>query len=400
VKIVVLTQNYVPDPAASSFRMKALAEELQQRGHEVAVITGTPNRYSSFELSRDKINEGDKEEIIRIKRPAQSGSVLCRSLGDLVFLFKSLWVSRPYVRSCDVVVATTPHLWIGLVGAVAAWFHRKPLVLDVRDLWPDVMIELGVIRENSVLFWLLKKIERFIYRSAREITYNSPAFASHIAKEGGKTTACITNGIDDEYFKALQTLGPNPVLYNPYTVTYAGNIGMAQDLEPLVEAAVSFEGRLNFRLIGDGLDRIRIQRLIKQKKVRNIEILPPVERTGLLGYYLETDAFFVHLKPIPMFEKTIPSKIFEYAATGKPVVWGLEGTASRVMEEIHEGQWAFKAGDAEDLKRVLEKLYGDLKTGNISPTGYCADALEEKYLRSSLSRRFADIIEGAKNAVR
>lgn len=400
MKIVVLTQNYVPDLAASSFRMKALAEELQRRGHEVAVITGTPNRYSSFDLSRDKINGTEKEEIVRIKRPTQSGSVLHRSLGDLVFLFKSLWVSRPYVRSCDAVVATTPHLWIGLIGAVSAWLHRKPLILDVRDLWPDVMIELDIIRENSVLFWLLKKIERFIYRSAREITYNSPAFASHIIKEGGKTTACITNGIDDEYFQTLQTLGPNPVLHNPYTVTYAGNIGMAQDLEPLVKAAACFEGRLHFRLIGDGSDRIRIQRLIQRKKVRNIEIIPPVERTGLLGYYLETDAFFVHLKPIPMFEKTIPSKVFEYVATGKPVVWGLHGTASGVMEEIHQGQWDFSAGDAEDLKRVLEKLYRDLKTGNISPAGYCADTLEEKYLRSSLSSRFADIIEGAEYAVR
>lgn len=399
MKTVVLTQNYVPDLAASSFRMKALAEELQRRGHEVTVITGTPNRYSSFDLPKAENSDNETEEIVRIKRPAQSGSVIRRSFGDLVFLLKSLWVSRPYIRSCDVIVATTPHLWIGLVGALSSRLYRKPMVLDVRDLWPDVMIELGIIREKSVLFRILKKVERFIYRSAQRIIYNSPSFADHIISEGGKTTACITNGIDDEYFQVLQALAPNPTLHNPYIVTYAGNIGIAQDLEPLVEVAAGFEGRLNFRLIGDGSDRKRIQSLVDRKKVRNVEIIPPVDRTGLLGYYLDTDAFFVHLKPISMFEKTIPSKIFEYAATGKPVVWGLHGTAANVMEEIHEGQWTFRAGDTEDLKRVLEQLYQDLQKGSISRKGYCADTLGEKYLRSTLSSRFADVIEEAANAV-
>ncbi len=93
---------------------------------------------------------------------------------------------------------------------------------------------------------------------------------------------------------------------------------MAQDLGFFLDVSKSFEGRMDFQLIGDGSDKVHFERLLEEKGITNVFLVPPVQRKDLLAYYAQTDAFFVQLKPIPMFEKTIPSKIFEYVATENP----------------------------------------------------------------------------------
>ncbi len=393
MKILVLTQNYVPDLAASSFRMKALVDEMTDRGHQVTVLAGVPNRYASMSFTKDDLKVDGQERMIWINRPKQKGRIIRRSIGDAWFLLKSAVTAHPVAREADVLVATTPHLWVGFLGAVLSWFSGTPLVLDVRDLWPDVITEMGILPEKSLLFKVLKGIEKFMYRSATRIVVNSPAFSDYIKKSAGQRPACITNGIDDDFFQQLTALPRCAEGKRVYRVTYAGNLGMAQDLGFFLDVAKSFEGRMDFQLIGDGSDKVHFERLLEEKGITNVFLVPPVQRKDLLAYYAQTDAFFVQLKPIPMFEKTIPSKIFEYVATGKPVVYGLKGIAGEIMQKLQGKRWRFEPGDPESLAPVFGQLFDCLETGTEWNGAKGQALLKDEFLRSVLCSHFAEVIE-------
>lgn len=393
MKILVLTQNYVPDLAASSFRMKALVDEMTDRGHFVTVLSGVPNRYASMTFSKDDLKVDGQERMIWINRPRQKGRFLRRSLGDVWFLLKSMLVALPEAREADVLVATSPHLWVGFLGSLLSWVSGKPLVLDIRDLWPDVIAEMGILPEKSMLFKVLKSIEKFMYLSATRIVVNSPAFSDYIKKYTGQCPVCITNGIDDAFFHQLAALPCNAKGKGLYRITYAGNLGMAQDLGFFLDVAKRFEGKYEFQFIGDGSDKAHFERLLKEKGIANVFLAPPVQRKELLKYYANTDAFFVQLKPIPMFEKTIPSKIFEYVATGKPVVYGLKGIAGEIMQKFQGKRWRFEPGDPESLALVFAQLYDCLESGTDWNGAKGQALLKDDFLRSVLCSHFAEVIE-------
>ena len=389
MNILLITQNYPPDIGAASFRMKSLVDKLIERKHTVTVLTGTPNRYGSF---KNKNTTSEMvEKIVRIPTRKQSSTLAIRALGFVDFFCKGYLKTKKLAKNADIIVSTTPQLLVAYLGALVKT-KRKPFILDIRDLWPDVMVEMGITTENRVSYKLLKKIEKKCYKKADEIIINSPAFETHVSKYTDKKIHLITNGIDDYLFEELSKL--EVVSFkNPFTITYAGNLGLAQQIDILAEIAKEFEGKFKFRIIGDGSGKKIFTEKIKEYDIQNIKIINPVPRNELIDYYKKTDAFFVHLKDIEMFKKTIPSKMFEYIATGKPVIYGLRGVASDIMAELQGKMYAFTPSDSTGLKNVLDHLYNNLNT-NIKPNEIGKKILEEKYLRSKLSTRFAEIIEG------
>lgn len=389
MNILVITQNYPPDIGAASFRMKSLVEKLIERNHKVTVLTGTPNRYGS--LKSENTSSEMPETIVRIPTRKQSSDLVFRALGFADFFCKGFLKTKKIAKKADVIVSTTPQLLVAYLGALVKNKH-KPFILDIRDLWPDVMIEMGITTEKKLSYKLLKSIEKKCYKKADEVIINSPAFEAHVSKYTDKKIHLITNGIDDCLFDELSKLEVFS-FGNPFTITYAGNLGLAQQIDILCEVANDFEGKFKFRIIGDGSGKKIFEYKNKANKIQNIEIINPVPRNELIRYYKKTNAFFVHLKDIEMFKKTIPSKIFEYVATGKPVVYGLKGVAKNIMNELQGKTYAFTPSDSAGLKKALNHLYNNLNA-NIKPNEEGKRKLEEKYLRSKLSTRFAEIIEG------
>lgn len=391
MRILVITQNYPPDLGAGSFRMKALVDILISRDHEVFVIAGTPNRYDS--IAKDSSSDHSScERIIRIPVPQQKQDLLQRGLSYFGFFTKATKEAKRLAKYSDVIVATSPQLLVAYSGAKAAKKQNKPFVLDIRDLWPDVMIDLNIATKRSFVYKTLRRVERKCYEQATRIIVNSPAFEEHIERISNKAPVLITNGIDDELFAELQ--GTNrKAPEEPFTITYAGNLGIAQDLEVLLKAAEKCNGSFRFRLIGDGSEKSKILSMIRESNIQNFELIDPVRREELAKYYAQSDAFFVHLKNIEMFKKTIPSKIFEYVAAGKPVLYGLQGVAKEIMNELQGPYLAFQPGDVHSLLGSLEVLYKALKNQVELNESESTEILKEKYLRSVLSNRFADVIE-------
>ena len=393
MKILVITQNYPPDLGAGAFRMKALVNELNSRGHKVTVLTGVPNRYDSIEWKSK--NENAIERIVRIKVPKQKGNLFLRGISYSIFFIKAFLKAIKLASDSDAIVATTPQLLVAYIGAIVSHKRKIPLILDVRDLWPDVMLDMNLTQDKSIVYKILKKIELYCYKHADRIVINSPAFFEPIKKLSGKEPILITNGIDDELFELLSEADPIKIEdQTRYIITYAGNVGIAQDLDVLIKLAKKFEKKYIFRIIGDGSAKEKLMESVIENKIRNIEFINPVPRKKLQQYYKETDAFFVHLKDIDMFKKTIPSKVFEYVATGKPVVYGLKGISRTIMEELQGKQFSFEPSNPNSLKIALTELFYTLKENNYRNKKGIA-LLKEKYLRSRLSENFSEIIEGS-----
>jgi len=391
LKILVITQNYPPDIGAASFRMKSLVDHLLERKHSVTVLTGTPNRYGSFKSEYS--NSEMKENITRIPTRKQSCNLFFRGIGFTDFFLKSYFKTKKLSKDADVIVSTSPQLLVAYLGALCKT-KTKPFVLDIRDLWPDVILEMDITTEKSSTYKLLKKIEKKCYKKADEIIINSPAFEQHISKYTDKPIHLITNGIDDQLFEDLSNFELKPY-GNPFTITYAGNLGLAQQIDIIADVATEFNNKFKFRIIGDGSGKNVFTEKINERKIKNIEMIDPLPRNELIVFYQMTDAFFVHLKDIDMFKKTIPSKIFEYIATGKPVVYGLEGVAKSIMQELQGNNYSFSPSDTNGLKNALNHLYNNLNANQkTNETG--KKILKEKYLRSKLSQRFVEIIEGTK----
>lgn len=392
MNVLLLAQNYPPDLGAGAFRLQSLAQTLAEDGHHVSVLTGSMNRYGDCNTCGGSgTQEIPNLKVFRIPALKDNGSTIKRGIGYSLFFAKAFPKALWMARDCDIIFATTPQLLVGFLGAISARLTARPFILDIRDLWPDVMLEMGILSHRSIVYKTLKRIESFTYGQAKKITVNSPAFIDYVTEYCGKKPFLVTNGLDNLFFETLGQV-EEPPKDPPYVITYAGNIGAAQDLMPVLRVAGSFKGKLVFRLIGNGSDKERLVSYAEEKGLDNVAFIPPLPREYLIKYYAGSHAFLVHLKNIPMFSKTIPSKIFEYVATGKPVVYGLSGVAREMMASFQGDLLAFTPCDIDGLKKALTNLIeiieGRTPWSGISGIG----KIKQDYLRKDLSKRLASII--------
>ena len=200
----------------------------------------------------------------------------------------------------------------------------------------------------------------------------------------------ITNGIDDFI---LDYFGDKKIEIQPkkkYQILYAGNLGIAQDIKILVDLAKKRKD-IAILLVGKGSQENLIKEKIRELNLKNITLISSVPRNELLKFYDETDILFLQLKDIKMFEKTIPSKIFEYLASQKPIIYGVEGVAKKILMEEFNRKYYFKANDIKNLEEVLDLVIQDIESENyLKPD---TKKLKNNYSRKILSEKYADLIE-------
>jgi glycosyltransferase involved in cell wall biosynthesis len=257
----------------------------------------------------------------------------------------------------DLVVATSSRLLTAALGAAVAGRIGVPLYLDIRDLFTDTMDDLLRGRAAHRLVSALRLVERLTLRRAARVNAVSEGFLPYLrAVEPRHDYRCFPNGIDDEFVDADFSGPPRRPSRLPL-VLYAGNIGEGQGLhEFMAEAANLCAGRADFRVVGDGGRRTMLLDSLKRASARNVEVLDAVSRGRLLEHYREADVLFLHLNDHPAFTKVLPSKIFEYAATGKPILAGVAGNSARFIERNVTGAEVFAPCDASGMTAALGRL--------------------------------------------
>ena len=280
---------------------------------------------------------------------------------------------------------------MGVAGAIISKINKKKFILDIRDLWPDIVLDMGVMKRYNPIYIILKILENFMYKQSDYLIYNSPGFKEYLeCKYPKENMSLITNGIDDyilEYFKDKQVKIEKK---DKYKILYAGNLGIAQDIKILVDLAKRRKD-IEVILIGKGSQEKIIVDKIKELQVENIKLISSIPRVELLNLYEEIDILFLQLKDIKMFEKTIPSKIFEYIAAQKPIIYGVEGIAREILEEEFKRNYYFKANNLDNLEETLNKLVKDIEERKyVKPD---IEKLIANYSRSNLAKRYREIVE-------
>lgn len=292
--------------------------------------------------------------------PSLHRSFPWRVISFLSFMCTSLWAGLR-VERMDVVIGTTPPIFQAVSASLVAALRRKPFLLEVRDLWPAFAIELGVVR-NRLLIGLARWLEWFLYRRADHVLVNSPAYRDYLVGMGisKEMITVIPNGVDVAMFDPKRTglttrdaLG----LEDKFVVTYAGAIGLANDIPCILRAAQRLQGEvgIHFLLIGDGKDRPHLEAAAREQKLANVTFLGARPKSQMHEYLAASNACVATLKNLAVFRTTYPNKVFDYMAAGRPTLLAIDGVIRAVMDEARGGVFV-PPGDSDALAEAIRWL--------------------------------------------
>ena len=336
LRILILSFYYPPDLAAGSFRTAALVAALRTRAPRMTleVITTLPNRYSTFSREAQAEEGGGGLTIRRIKLPSHRSGMLDQALAFRHF-------ARGVCRLTagvhfDLVYATSSRLMTAALGAWISRRARAPLYLDIRDIFVDTINDVLPGALAFTMKPILSALESWTIGRAAHVNLVSPGFEPYFRyRYPGRSLSCYTNGVDEE-FSGVDTGAPNSRLEGDgsITVLYAGNMGEGQGLHLILPPlAKKFGTKIRFKLIGDGGRRVQLESALLESGAKNVEVLPPMSRQALLVQYAAADVLFLHLNAYAAFDKVLPSKIFEYAALGKPIWAGVRGYPAEFLRQ-------------------------------------------------------------------
>jgi colanic acid biosynthesis glycosyl transferase WcaI len=338
--VLVLTLVYPPDGVSTAVIVGELSADLRRAGHDVTVVTTVPhyNRDSEAE-SRQPLarkwrgllwtSEYHGVPVLHVTMPRKSGRVPSRLLAWAWFHMLSLGVALALVRRVDAVVAPSPPLTMGICAWVLGLCYRAPYVYNVQELYPDIAIALGALRNRPMIAALLA-LERFVYRRARIVTAIAPGMRRRILAKGvaADKVRLIPNFVD------VETMVPWPKA-NPFSrahgldtafvVTYAGNMGPAQGLETVLDAAalLSRESGLLFLFVGEGSAYEPIKARVRDQRLDNVRILPHHSYATVPQIYAASDLCLVPLAANTGAD-AVPSKVYRIMACARPVLAAAE----------------------------------------------------------------------------
>jgi len=364
MKVLLLTQWYMPEPMKL---ISELAESLQSLGHTVEVLTGFPNYprgvlYPGYRLRLLQRETIDGVRVIRVPLyPEHSPSVIKRVLNYLSFSFSAALVGIYATQKPDVVLVYGSPYTAAIPAIFYRWVRRVPFVFHVVDLWPESVEGTGMVRNRRVT-GLIRSFARGIYRRAARIVAVSPGFARKIRAEGiaDEKVVVIPIWVDVDHYAPHprdESVRKRFELSASFTILFAGNIGPAQDAGTLIDAAMLLQSTPGIQIViaGDGISRSAAEEKARRLGASNVRFLgtvPPIEMPALFGC---VDALLVHLKRDPLWEITIPHKIFAYMASGKPILAAVAGDAADIVASTRSGVIC-NPGDPEALATAMRAL--------------------------------------------
>lgn len=358
MKILIVSFYYEPDLCAGSFRstsfVKALKRLLKDED-SIEVMTTLPNRYSSFTVAARELELKGNVLIKRIKIPVHKSGFFDQAQSFLVYFLRTLQHVRG--KKYDMVFATSSRLFSAFLGAVIAQQKNIPLYLDMRDIFTDTMQ--SVLKESKLklLVPLFTLVEKFTIRRACNINFVSQGFVPYFKKRYGHSLrhSFYPNGIDEEFLGFDKS---PPIVKDKQKIrfTYTGNIGEGQGLEKIVPDIAKKYPNIEFCIIGDGGTKKLLQERVAH--MANVQLINPVSRMTLIEYYKGSDFLFLQLNDYDAFKKVLPSKIFEYGATYKPIIAGVDGYAKEFLEEHLPDCLIYKPCDIDDFCRKYENFSG------------------------------------------
>lgn len=351
---------------APAARTHEHARRWVAQGHDVTVICGVPNHpygivpdaYRGKWLYREEI---DGIHVLRCHFfVAPNRGVFKRCLSFLSFMLSASFFGITSTGKCDVVIGTTPQMLCALGGYVVSCFKRRPFILEVRDLWPKHIIDLGTIT-NPLVIRGLKGLEMFLYRQSKAVIAVAEASRAHIESRGIPSSKLftVTNGIDETFFVPMPKNGVRAEngWTDNFVVLYMGTHGLSQGLETILETAALLQDdqRYHFVFVGSGAEWDVLRDGAEAQALANVTFLPFQEKARMPAFYAAADVCLVPLKKRDVFRYNIPSKMFEIMACARPIILGATGQARQLLEEAQAGV-AVEPEDARAFRDAIVRL--------------------------------------------
>ena len=360
LKILLLSFYYPPDLGPGSLRAESIIDALIKYGPKdlkIDVVTTMPNRYKSYDSPIKKKEIYDNFLINRISIPRHQNKIIDQSKSFAFFCFRALKFIKK--NEYEIVVATSSRLMTAALGAYVAKKNHSKLYLDIRDLFTDTMNSLLKKRVLRILLPFFYIIEKWTFNSAHRINIVSGGFQNYFDTfYPNKKLSTHTNGIDDYFLDYNYSKNLNN---KNYEILYAGNIGEGQGLHKILPKVASKKPDINFKIIGDGSAKDLLVQSNLYKKLKNIFIINPISRNELIREYDKTDILLIHLNDYEAFKKVLPSKIFEYAATNKPILAGVSGYAAKFIKQEVDGIEIFSPCNEKEMIESINKLIDNSK---------------------------------------
>lgn len=372
--VLVITPQYEPDFGPSAPIYTGLCEDLSALGDEVTVVTGFPH-YAGAEAyyhADHKWIAEDQKNGVRILRTfvykVPKRSLWRRLLYHLSFnLFSTLAALR--VKKVDMIIADAPSLWSGLPLLVKAIFPGVPYVYVVHDIYPDVMVNLGVLHNPSMVRWI-ERIENFFYKKCAKVSVLSTGFKDNLIHKGvpAEKIEVVPVCVDVDFIRPIE--GENQLrekwgLKDKYVVLYAGNMGLSQGLENVIKAAqlLKNHAEIEFILVGEGATRQELQQMIDQLDLHNVQLFSFLPREEVPWLYDLADVGLVSLKKGIVVE-SVPSKTYSIMASGRPFIATVDRDTEigHLLDEAQCGLWV-EPENPEALARAILQIYEDQASG-------------------------------------
>ena len=405
MRILLVTHYFPPETGAPQARLSALAATWAQDGDAVTVLTGMPN-YPTGVLPPEyqhAIRRRERQDGYRVVRTwlyaTPNDGVARKTLSHLSFMASSVVLGAQASGPADVVVVSSPTFFSIGAAWLLARLKRARLVLDIRDLWPAIFAELGVVTSRWII-GPLERLELAAYRAADEVVVVSEGFRDNLISRGvppGKVHV-IRNGVTLSEFgptaahepELRARLGARP---DDCLVLYLGTHGISQGLPAITNAVARLAVHpVHFAFVGEGADKPRLEHRVRKLGLRNVTMLPGVPHAEVPSLLAAADICLVPLRDVPLFAATIPSKMFECLAVGKAVVGSVAGEAAQILREA--GAVVVPPEDGLALAEAIRELAADPARREVMGQAGRTH-VTQFYNRSALAREYRKILDTA-----
>lgn len=411
--ILLIHQAFASFDEPGGTRHYEFARLLAARGHDVTIIA-SPVSYITGEVTSPPSpapspspagrggrgvfagdGVGGKVRIVRARvYSAHHKSFFHRFVAFFTFMISSFFLGLK-AKDVDLVWGTSPPIFQGVTAWALARIKHIPFLFEVRDLWPQFAIAVGVL-SNPILIRASEWLEGSLYRGADRVMVNSPGFSAHVRGRGARRVELVPNGADPDMFApadAGAAFRQSHRLEDKFVALYAGAHGLSNDLGVALEAArlLADDRRMQIVLLGDGKEKANLQQRAAEMGLSNVTFLPPAPKSEVPAALAGADACIAILKPLEEYKTTYPNKVFDYMAAGRPIVLAIDGVIREVVEAAGCGMFA-EPGNAQALAAAIRALASDrARSRRMGMRG--RRYLERHFSRAALAAKLIEMLE-------
>lgn len=372
-----------------SKRMDSFARRLVERGHEVYILTGTHNKVDKM------LKDNEKYKILYCSILALGKKkTIYRLIEQMSFAISSFFVGLFKLPKADALITTSPPILTSITGYLLSKIKRSKLLFDVRDIWPEVALEMNSFDKNSIYYKVFNFVANFMYRHSDYVTTVSPGKVKKLEKKCKNKSKVwyIANGLDDKFleFSVNDKIISKYKLDDKFTVVYTGNVGLAQNLDALVDLANLYKENndIQFLIFGDGAYKEALIKKIENLHLSNVFLEGKVEYKDMYTILKYSKISFVSLKNNKMTD-SVPTKLFDALGAGCPVLLLASGDSADILEASGLGK---SAKSFDELKEQFAFMLNNYKNYNKQKEA-CVEFVLKNYSRDSIADKLIDNLE-------